>query len=224
MQNVQSVYDEIAEEWNKYKSNPLPAMNLLIDYGTNGSGHERCLDAGTGNGRHLPLLAKKYETVYAIDNSQKLLSIAAKNAELNQLTNVHFDLADITLLPFETGIFDDVYCIAVLHHLASDKILVAFKEISRVLKPGGLLIASVWNKHESKFSNLQNEDYVPWKMQNGKTVKRFVHFFESEEIRQYAEQSGLEIVDLFFESRGQKVSGVVEKNTAQNLCFILKKA
>ncbi len=211
---MENAYDELSQEWNEYKQRPLPAFNLLLPLGHDGI----CLDAGTGNGRHLSLLSQKYSEVYAIDNSQKLLSIAATNNAA--LKNVHFDFSDITLLPFENKMFDDVYCVAVLHHLPTQTIQVAFKEIHRVLKTNGLLIASVWNKEQAKFTNLQKEDYVSWKMKTGKTVKRFIHFFEEEEIKQLAKENDFNIVEIFYEKNGKKTT---EKSEAGNLCFVLQK-
>ncbi len=211
---MKNVYDLIAEEWNEYKQKPLPAAKMLLTYAVG----KTALDCGTGNGRHLPLLVAKFEQVYAIDNSEKLLEIAKKNQA--KLTNVHFQLADVGLLPFPEASFDAILCAAVLHHLNADEAVVAFNELYRVLKPNGLLLGSVWNRHQHRFENIAaNEANVAWKMKSGKTVPRFVHFFEKREVEQLAAGAGFEIVKTFYELNGKEH----EKNGAGNLCFVLKK-
>ena len=220
VQKVQTVYDKIAVEWNEYKQVPLPAFQLLLKYGRDGGSDGVCLDAGTGNGRHLPLLSKKYKEVYAIDNSAKLLEIAKQNHP--QLSNVHFQFADIVKMPFADNFFDDVYVVAVLHHLTDQKAALAFKEIHRVLKPGELFIASVWNKHQPRFDKVNgNEADVPWKLKNGKIEQRFVHFFEKDDIERLAKENNFEIVEIFYELNGTKQT---RKENAGNLCFVLRKA
>ncbi len=206
------VYNLIAEEWDEYKQKPLPAAEMLLAY-ING---KVCLDAGTGNGRHLPLLAKKFETVYAIDSSEKLLEIAKRNYSN---LKVRFEVADVTLLPFPENSFDTILCTAVLHHLTAEEAVVAFNELHRVLKPGGVLLGSVWNKHQQRFEKVKgNEADVSWKTKNGEKVGRFVHFFEKRDVEQLAADAGFEVVEIFFEKNGKKS----EQKEAGNLCFVLK--
>ena len=51
------------------------------------------------------------------------------------------ELADLHALEFEPGAFDAVVCGEVLEHLDDDR--TAIREFARVLKPGGVLVASV---------------------------------------------------------------------------------
>ncbi|MFH1247046.1 MAG: methyltransferase domain-containing protein [Candidatus Micrarchaeota archaeon] len=232
MQGTQNFYNLVAQEWNEYKQKPLPAFNLLMSSVNVG---KVCLDVGTGNGRHLKQICEKFEKVYAIDNSEKLLEIAKQN---HAKLGVDFKLADVTLLPFSENFFDAVFCIAVLHHLSAEDAVVAFNEFHRVLKPGGLLLGSVWNKHQPKFENISGkEGNVGWKMKNSETVGRFVHFFEKQEIEKLASDAGFEIVKLFHELKGNehKRRSVCDSVTssacaeecdekgAGNLCFVIRK-
>ncbi|MDP3742254.1 MAG: class I SAM-dependent methyltransferase [Candidatus Micrarchaeota archaeon] len=210
---MQNVYNLIAEEWNEYKQKPLPAAEMLFIYAVGNA----VLDAGTGNGRHLPLLAKKFEKVYAIDSSAKLLEIAKRN---HSDLKVNFEVADVSLLPFPENSFDTILCTAVLHHLNAEDAVVAFNELRRVLKPGGVLLASVWNKHQQRFEKISgNEADVSWKMKSGNVVQRFVYFFEKKDVEQLAADAGFEVVEIFFEKNGEKS----EQKGAGNLCFVLKK-
>lgn len=205
------VYNLIAQEWDEYKQNPMPLVEPLLVY----AGGKVVLDCGTGNGRHLPLLAKKFDKVFAVDSSKKLLEIAEK-----KYSTVHFQLADICALPFSENFFDTILCTAVLHHLTAEEAVVAFNELHRVLKPGGLLLGSVWNKHQRRFDNIEgNEADIGWKLKSGETCQRFVHFFEKEEVEKLAFGAGFEIVKSFYELNGIEY----EKNGAGNLCFVARK-
>lgn len=214
MQEISKVYDAISQEWDEYKQKPLPLVKMLLNYAEG----KTVLDAGTGNGRHLPLLIEKFGKVYAVDNSEKLLEIAKRNYSNRK---VNFHIADVCALPFSEAVFDTVLCTAVLHHLTSDEGIVAFNELHRVLKPNGVLLGSVWSRHQLRFEKVTgNEAMVKWKLKSGETLNRFVHFFEKEEIEKLAVDAGFEIVKIFYELNGQEH----EKNGAGNLCFMLRKA
>jgi len=54
-------------------------------------------------------------------------------------------------LAFESGFFDKVYIIAVLHHIPSEEMRLRFlKEAVRVLKSQGKLILTVWDLKEKE--------------------------------------------------------------------------
>jgi SAM-dependent methyltransferase len=60
--------------------------------------------------------------------------------------------SDLTLLPFRSGTFDAVTALDVIEHIQDDRR--ALEEISRVLRPGGILVATVpayqflWGRHD----------------------------------------------------------------------------
>ena len=61
-------------------------------------------------------------------------------------------LADVEALPFSDGAFSGVVCCAVLEHVTHP--WVAFHEMARVLKPGGLLLVIcpwMWRQHGADF-------------------------------------------------------------------------
>jgi SAM-dependent methyltransferase len=55
-------------------------------------------------------------------------------------TPIPYIKADLTSLPFENAQFEAVFCISVIEHLATDRMIPALWEISRVLRPGGRLL------------------------------------------------------------------------------------
>lgn len=102
------------------------------------------LDVGAGQGHWglllLPLLSKDAKLV-GIEPEDKWREIAYARAERLEIKNsVQFMEGSAEKLPFEDNTFDMVTCQTVLIHLANP--LQALLEMQRVLKPGGLLLAS----------------------------------------------------------------------------------
>lgn len=107
----------------------------------------RILDAGCGTGGMLD----QYKTlpdleVTGVDFSPEALSFSHKRG--------HSRLAggDLTCLPFRSGSFDVVSALDVIEHIPDDSR--AVDEIVRVLRPGGILVATVpayqflWGPHD----------------------------------------------------------------------------
>jgi len=63
--------------------------------------------------------------------------------------NITVARADIQKLPFKTGFFDSVVCVAVLHHLADRE--KTFNELLSHVKPGGSLVLWVYGKEGNAF-------------------------------------------------------------------------
>jgi ubiquinone/menaquinone biosynthesis C-methylase UbiE len=100
----------------------------------------RALDLGCGVGHILSILPSGFKKV-GVDYSLSSLKLARRHLpEPDSLVN-----ASGQLLPFDDSTFDLVTCLEVLEHLEDDE--KAVSEISRVLKPGGYLIASVPNQY-----------------------------------------------------------------------------
>jgi len=160
---------------------------LVTDYVKEG---EKILDLGCGNGRLFEFLKDKNIDYIGVDFSEKLISIAKK-----RFPKAKFEVADAFNLPFSKDTFDKVYSIAVLHHIPSEDFRIIFlEEIRRVLKPGELLILTVWRFHQLKEiylllkytvlkligkSKLDWKDiFEPW----GKKVNRYYHYFSKREL------------------------------------------
>jgi len=96
------------------------------------------LDLGSGAGNDAFVaraLVGESGTVIGIDMTEPMLAKARKNAETLGFSNVEFRLGDIEDLPVEPGSIDVVISNCVLN-LVPDKDQ-AFREMFRVLKPGG---------------------------------------------------------------------------------------
>ena len=103
---------------------------------------KRVLNAGCGTGSLSLRLLEKDLDVTSMDASEP--SIARLTAELARAYPARRPpvlLGDICEMPFGDAEFDGVVCGEVLEHLDEDR--AAVKEIARVLRPGGVFVATV---------------------------------------------------------------------------------
>ena len=122
-------------------------------------GGERILNLGDGFGYASYKFAKKGCRVVALDISRYLFA-----AEL-YTKYAYFDriFSDMHCLPFKEGVFDIVFCSAVLHH--SGELNKVFSEIYRVLKKGGRVFIinessrGIAEKENPNFKNLRERGY-----------------------------------------------------------------
>lgn len=105
-------------------------------------GGERVLDAGAGSGYYSLALARYLPggQVVAVDISPTMLDILARRAKRR---NVHQRIAihegDCGALPLADGEIDAAITVAVWHHVPDSQL--AARELFRVLKPGGKVVA-----------------------------------------------------------------------------------
>jgi ubiquinone/menaquinone biosynthesis C-methylase UbiE len=98
---------------------------------------QHLLEVGCGNGTAaLSVAAALQLEVTGVDVDPDQVTLARRAAERD--TRVHFEVADATSLPFESGAFDIVATNKTLHHIA--EWTRAVTELVRVLKPGGHLV------------------------------------------------------------------------------------
>lgn len=100
----------------------------------------RVLDVGCGKGRHSLYCARRGIETHAVDTSEDALKHLREESEKEQL----FELlkvakADAGDLPFPDRYFDAAFSVHVLVHGMWKDVKRYFKEVSRVLKSGGLL-------------------------------------------------------------------------------------
>jgi ubiquinone/menaquinone biosynthesis C-methylase UbiE len=87
--------------------------------------------------------------VVIADLSDGMLDVARTNASKRGIKNLEFVACDASELPFPDNSFDLISCR--FGFMFFPDMLLAAKEISRVLKPGGRIAASVWNLPEKNF-------------------------------------------------------------------------
>lgn len=152
----QSSAEEIKEAGSKAGMDPFLLQSYGFLYGLLGS---RCpggviLDYGCGTGVHLANLAKIGREVIGIDLSQKSLEIAEKRLKNEKLEGgARVLLMDCEKMEFPDNSFDVVFDGGTFSSLDFDK---ALPQISRVLKPNGILIGIETLGH-NPFTNLKRK-------------------------------------------------------------------
>ena len=101
----------------------------------------RVLDAGCGTGHQV---ADLVEAGYSAVGVEPAAEMRARAEKLNPGVEV-LD-GSITDLPFEDGSFDAVIALEVLRYLPRSDNLAAYREMRRVLRPGGLLFVTMVNR------------------------------------------------------------------------------
>lgn len=128
------VFTKENTSYNYQESRKYKEIIKLID-----NQPKRILDIGCGDGVFTKILKDSFKSeVYGIDISKKAL----KKAQKRGIKIKNYDI-DGKKLPFKNNYFDLVICGDVIEHIINTSKLI--KEVKRILKKGGIVIASVPN-------------------------------------------------------------------------------
>jgi len=159
--NLLEIREQQKASWNKFspgwKKWDAEFMDFLKPMGEkiidllNLKATDTVLDLASGTGEPGLTIASKLTQgkVVVTDLSDDMLVIARENAQKKGITNIEFRTCDVCELPFEDNTFDAVSCR--LGFMFFPDMLMAAREITRVLKPGGRIAASVWAGPEKNF-------------------------------------------------------------------------
>jgi ubiquinone/menaquinone biosynthesis C-methylase UbiE len=135
-QNAEA-YEHLMGRWSRRLA------PLLIHFGGLSDG-DRVLDVGCGTGSlafTLPKVAK-VRTVTGIDLTSGFIEFARVRNTDPRLT---FQMGDALELPFEDDAFDRAYSSLILHFIPDARRAVG--EMCRVVRPGGSVVAAVWDNY-----------------------------------------------------------------------------
>lgn len=198
--NQKNVWDKIAENWNDYRKKPFQEV---IEFLKNKKG--KILDVGCGSGRNF--IKNEGLEFYGVDFSQKMLSLAEKNAEEKNI-KVELKPMEDEKIPYENNFFDYILCISVLHCIETkEKREKLIDEIKRVLKKDGQALISVWSKNNKKTKGKLKEAFIPWKIE-GKEYLRYYYFYDLNELEEILKKKKFKIL---------------EKKENENIWFLIKK-
>lgn len=134
-------WDKRADSWNQSSQNMwdsgsrstiLPFFQKYVPSGAS------VLDVGCGDGYATYKLSRAGYIACGTDLSERMIEMAKERGETKGLSFVRADLAR---LPFETESFDAVMAINSLEW--TEQPLEAWREVSRVLKPGGYACVAI---------------------------------------------------------------------------------
>ncbi|MGB5287067.1 MAG: class I SAM-dependent methyltransferase [Ignavibacteriaceae bacterium] len=113
--------------------------------------NEVILDVAGGTGEPGLTIASMmtHGRVSITDLAESMLEIARENAMKRGIKNIEIHACDVCELPFDDNTFDAISCRK--GFMFFPDMLIAAKEMARVLKPGGRIAASVWNVPEKNF-------------------------------------------------------------------------
>ena len=105
------------------------------------SGGERVLEIGFGSGATFLNLAEKYHEIHGLDLTANVDEVK----RVFDARGIRTDLRNGSVLrmPYPDEMFDTVLLISILEHLKPHEQELAFREIWRVLKPGGQVVYGV---------------------------------------------------------------------------------
>ena len=104
------------------------------------------LDVASGDGVLAELLAPRARSIKCLDISQRVVDAGKKR--LRNYSNVSFEPGDMHQLPVADASFDTVLLMHALTYTNQPQLV--FNEASRVLRPGGRLLAATLHKHAHK--------------------------------------------------------------------------
>jgi ubiquinone/menaquinone biosynthesis C-methylase UbiE len=183
MKSQKLVWNNLAGEWYKLKSNPIKRVLGFLK-----KQHGKILDLGSGAGRHLAKI--KNGKMYFVDFSEKMINLAKKKAEIEKIP-AEFFVYDMARLPFENNFFDAAIMTSSLHCIkGKNKRKKAVSELFRVLKPKAKVIVTVYNKNSEQFKNSPKEKYIRWK---NKEI-RYYYIFDEKEIHKLFEKAGFRVI------------------------------
>jgi SAM-dependent methyltransferase len=172
---IENVYNNIAQDFSNTRHKPWKSIMNFIDTFRN---DDYNADIGCGNGKNMLYKPFKFR---GMDISDEFVKICKER-------NLDVIKGNILSIPFESNLFDNVLCIAVIHHLKTkEERINSIKELFRICKDGGRIMIYVWafeQPEESKRQFNTCDEMVSYKKINGEIFYRFYHLYKKGEIEE----------------------------------------
>lgn len=150
-EKVRNYYNEIAQSYDKSRfSNTYgdfidrQERSFLDKYVTS----KNTLNLGCGTGRFMEYCKT------GIDFSQEMLKVAEKNYPEGE-----YFLGSADTTPFDNNQFDAVICFHVLMHIDPSETKAIFREVNRILKPGGVFIFDYPSAERRKMTRYKADNW-----------------------------------------------------------------
>ena len=161
-------WDKFSPGWKKWDALMMDFLKPVADEiirSINPKNTDYVLEIAGGTGEPGLTIASKLKggKVIITDLSEKMLEIAKEHAKTRGIDNIETRACDVSELPFADNTFDAISCR--FGFMFFPDMLLATKEMARVLKPGGRIAVAVWNGPEKNF----------WVTAIGSTINRNMH-------------------------------------------------
>lgn len=155
------IREQQKEVWNRFSSGWRKWDDLSMDFLKpmgdeiikliNPREGDVVLDVASGTGEPGLTIASMLKSgrVVAIDLAEGMLEVAKEHAVNRGIKNFETIACDVSELPFSDNSFDAVSCR--MGFMFFPDMLIAAKEMVRVLKPGGRIAVTVWSEPEKNF-------------------------------------------------------------------------
>ena len=191
-----NVYDGIVESWYRHRHHTRFGTELASLAARWAGG--RLLNVGCAHGPDFLPFKDKFD-LWGLDSSQAMIGLAQKYSDKFKFT-ANLLAADAVSLPFRDKSFDWIISVAAYHHILDKQgRLQAFRELRRVLKPGGEVFLTVWNRWQKDFIGKGREVDVPWKVQDKRLMRRY-YLFTYPEIAGLLRSAGFAVMKTYPDS------------------------
>lgn len=183
--NVVGVYNEIAHH---FKDTRAYSWSWIEEFMNLYKGTDSLIyDIGCGSGRNI----RTDMNMIGVDNCDSFIEICRNDGK-------NVCKGCMTELPLTSNSGEAMICIAAFHHLAThERRIKALHEMKRVLKPGSIILLSVWSitqPAKTRRTFKYGDNIVPWN-KNGVIYERYYYIFKRSEIEDLFEMVGLKILD-----------------------------
>ena len=186
MKEKKNFWDRNARIYNRFMRKDREAYETMYELIRPVVKAKTVLELATGTGLIAKHIVNAAAHIEATDASAEMISEAKRD---NRSAKLHFSVQDMFRLPYADGSFDAVIVSNALHIVPQPE--KALREIGRVLKDDGVLIAPTFTHSENSFpgkvraffmklagfplhSRWTSEEYLTFLQQNGWTVRKSV--------------------------------------------------
>ena len=184
-QSIRDSYDRLADEYalrisDELRHKPLD-RELLNRFAAEITGRDEVCDMGCGPGHVARYLRDLGTPVFGLDLSPKMLEEARR---LNP--DISFRVGNMMALSLGDRTLAGITAFYAIVNIPKESLPLVFREMERVLRPGGLLLLAF---HSGDQVFRENELW-------GRAIAMDFFLFEPPEIRRFLEAAGLDIEDI----------------------------
>lgn len=142
-------FARVAPEWDRLRLGLQPEGLHATLLGAIVPASLVVLDAGTGTGALLPMLAPAARRLIGVDRATEMLAQAERRVRAEELERVALVRAELEALPLADACVDAVASAFALHHVARPQAVIA--ECARVVRPGGRVVLCDLAPHDQEW-------------------------------------------------------------------------